>query len=65
MSPSHKSTPFSLIVTASPISQTPPSGSDSKTMQAPVVSPGPAQDTDAAPATETLTDSLAQLISWP
>ena len=63
VSPSHRSTPFSFMVTASPTSQAPPSGSDSKTMQAPVVSPGPAQDTDAAPATESLTDNLAQLMS--
>ena len=63
VSPSHRSTPFSLIVTASPVSQTPPFGSDSKTIHGPVVYPGPAHDTDAAPAIESLTDNLAQLIS--
>ena len=61
----HISTPFSLMVIASPTSHTPPSGSDSITMQAPVVSPGPAHETDAAPAMDSLTDRLAQLTSEP
>ena len=65
VSPLHKSTPFSLMVTASPVAQTPPAGSDSTTIQAPIVSPGPAQDTDAAPPIESLTPTFAQLISAP
>ena len=53
------------MVTASPVAQTPPAGSDSTTIQAPIVSPGPAQDTDAAPPIESLTPTFAQLISAP
>ena len=53
------------MVTASPTSQILPVGSDSRTIQEPVDSPGPAHDTDAAPAMEILTSILAQSISSP